>query len=115
MDAKPAITCSPSDATVDLRPSEPEATDAISPGARRTRLVRVFAASAVMVCAAIVIGTAAVIAALRDRAIAGTERQVADTAFMLAEQIDRSLQAVEQLEKNFIARMRQLNVTSIAA
>jgi PAS domain-containing protein len=85
-----------------------------SPRAARTRFVHSFVASAIVVSAAIVIGTAAIISDLRARAVAQAERQVADLALMLAEQIDRSLQAVELLEKNFLGRVRRLNVTSIA-
>jgi hypothetical protein len=99
MDEKPAIARRPAGAAIDPLPGEPDATEPNSAGARRTRLVRFFVASAAVVCAAIIIGSAAIISDLRNRAVAEAERQVGDMAFTLAGQIDRSLQAVELLEK----------------
>ena len=105
MDDKSTLARSQADAG----PGQP-----ISPRATRTRLARLFVISAVVISAAIILGTAAIISSLRNHALEEAKGQVENVAFMLAEQTDRSLQAVELLAENIIGRIRRLDVTSTA-
>src|SRR5258708_7773703 len=115
MDDVATIARSQAGLDLDSPPGGPGATERISPRVTRARLVRLFVISAVVISAAIILGTIAIISSLRNQALVVAKRQVADVAFMLAEQTDRSLQAVELLEKNLIGRMRRLDIASIAA
>jgi len=77
-----------------------------------TRLIHVIAAcSAVLMCV-IVAGTVTVIVNLRAQAFADTERELRNMALVLAEQIDRSFEAVGLVEASLIERMNRIGVVS---
>src|SRR5262245_13716535 len=77
--------------------------------ARFTQLVA--AGSALLMCV-IVAGTVTVIMNLRARAIADTERELRNMALVLAEQIDRSFEAVALVEASLIERMNRVGIVS---
>src|SRR6202035_471545 len=83
-----------------------------SPRGTRATLVRALVTVAVVLAAAVVMGATALIISLRNQALAEAEQRVENVAFMLAEQTDRSFQAVELLEKNLMGRMRALGIKS---
>jgi PAS domain-containing protein len=82
--------------------------------ATRTRLVRWLVISAVAIAAVIVIGTGLIISSLRNHALADSRREIRNLAYMLAEASDRSIQAVELVQKSLIDRMERLGVSSAA-
>ena len=62
--------------------------------------------------AAIVIGTAIMADNLRDRALRESERDLKNTALILAEQIDRSFQAVDLVQSSVIEKIQSLGIAS---
>jgi len=62
--------------------------------------------------AAIAGGTALLVDNLRERALAESERELKDTALVLTEQIDRSFQALDAIERNAADRIGALGLTS---
>ncbi|MGC2594428.1 MAG: hypothetical protein WA425_21175, partial [Xanthobacteraceae bacterium] len=54
--------------------------------------------------AAIGIGTAIMADNLRDRALRESERELKNTALILAEQLDRSLQAIDMVQSSVIEK-----------
>ncbi len=82
--------------------------------ATRARLVRWLIVSAVAIAAVIVVGTCLIISSLRHHALADSRREVRNLALMLAEASDRSIQAVELVQKSLIDRMERLGISSAA-
>jgi len=66
----------------------------------------------VVLVAAIVLGTAILVSKFRERALANGERELQNTALILAEQTDRAFQAVELLQSSLIERMKILGIAS---
>jgi hypothetical protein len=64
----------------------------------------------VVVLAAVIAATAFVLANLRERAIADAERELMNTALVLAEETDRAFQAVELLQAGLIEHMRAAGI-----
>jgi diguanylate cyclase (GGDEF)-like protein/PAS domain S-box-containing protein len=88
----------------------PRATTAAS----RTGLVRWLIASAVAIAGAIVVGTVLIVSSLHRHALIDSQREIRNLAYMLAEESDRSMQAVELLQKSLIDRMERLGIASAA-
>src|SRR5262245_33486687 len=65
-----------------------------------------------LLIAAIAGGTAVLVDNLHERALAESERELKDTALVLTEQIDRSFQAVEAIERNAADRIAALGIAS---
>ena len=65
-----------------------------------------------LLIAAIVAGTAIMVDNLRDRALFDSERELKNTALILAEQIDRTFQAVDLVQISVIERIQSLGITS---
>ncbi len=66
----------------------------------------------VILVAAIVLGTAILVSKFRERALTDGERELQNTALILAEQTDRAFQAVELLQSSLIERMKILGIAS---
>jgi hypothetical protein len=98
---------------------EPQARPAVSRNristqASRARLVRWLVISAVATAAAIVVGTGLIISTLRNHALGDSRREIRNLAYMLAEACDRSIQAVELVQRSVVERMEQLGIASVA-
>ena len=78
----------------------------------RNRPVRYLILCGALLIAAIVVGTAIMVDNLRDRALFGSERELKNTALILAEQIDRTFQAVDLVQISVIERIQSLGITS---
>jgi diguanylate cyclase (GGDEF)-like protein/PAS domain S-box-containing protein len=97
-----------------LRPAGSGEHSHVSARATRTRLVRWLVISAVAIAAVIVVGTCLIISSLRNHALADSRREIRNLAYMLAEASDRSIQAVELVQKSLIDRMERLGISSPA-
>src|SRR5437868_7761454 len=78
-------------------------------GARK-RLIRLLAACSFLLACVVVAGTAVVIANLRNRTLADTERDLRTTALLLAEQTARSFEALALVESGLVQRMDNLGI-----
>jgi diguanylate cyclase (GGDEF)-like protein len=78
----------------------------------RNRPIRYLILCGAALIAAIVIGTAIMASNLRDRALSDSERELKNTALILAEQIDRSFQAVDLVQSSVIEKIQALGITS---
>jgi diguanylate cyclase (GGDEF)-like protein len=78
----------------------------------RNRPIRYLILCGVALIAAIVVGTAIMASNLRDRALFDSERELKNTALILAEQIDRSFQAVDLVQSSVIEKIQALGITS---
>jgi diguanylate cyclase (GGDEF)-like protein/PAS domain S-box-containing protein len=67
-----------------------------------------------LLIAAVAIGTAITMGQFRDRALADSERELQNTALILAEQTDRSFQALDLVLASITERIESLGVTSSA-
>src|SRR5712691_4637264 len=67
---------------------------------------------AIVLITAIAVLTATLIFHFRDRALAETERELTNIVLILAEQIDRSFQAVELIQKNLIEEIQSRGISS---
>ena len=67
---------------------------------------------AVLLIAAIAVGTATAISSQRERELANGEREIRNTALILAAQIDRTFQAIELVQTDLIERMRARGIAS---
>src|SRR5262245_56618337 len=79
---------------------------------RRFRAVHWLARCGILLGAVVIAGVVGMIADLRDRALAASERQLRNTALILAEQTDRAIQAVELMESGLIERMKALGIAT---
>jgi diguanylate cyclase (GGDEF)-like protein/PAS domain S-box-containing protein len=80
----------------------------------RTRFVRWLVISAIAIAAAIVVGTGLLISSLRTHALADSRREVRNLAYMLAEASDRSIQAIELVQRSLTDRMERLGIATAA-
>ena len=80
----------------------------------RNRPVRYLILCGALLIAAIVVGTAIMIDSLRDRALFESERELENTALILAEQVDRTFQAIDLVQRSMIERIQSLGVSSSA-
>lgn len=78
----------------------------------RNRPVRYLILCGALLIAAIVAGTAIMVDNLRDRALFDSERELKNTALILAGQIDRTFQAVDLVQISVIERIQSLGITS---
>ena len=65
-----------------------------------------------MLIAAIVVSTAIMVGNLRDRALFESERELKNTALILAEQIDRTFQAIDLVQSSVIEKIQSLGIAS---
>jgi diguanylate cyclase (GGDEF)-like protein/PAS domain S-box-containing protein len=78
----------------------------------RNRPIRYLILCGVALIAAIVVSTAIMVGNLRERAIFDSERELKNTALILAEQIDRSFQAIDLVQSSVIERIQSLGIAS---
>jgi diguanylate cyclase (GGDEF)-like protein len=78
----------------------------------RDRPIRYLILCGVILIAAIIIGTAIMVGSFRNRAMADSERELKNTALILAEQIDRAFQALDRVQRSVIERIQWLGVAS---
>jgi diguanylate cyclase (GGDEF)-like protein/PAS domain S-box-containing protein len=79
---------------------------------RLYRPIGSFALFGVLLVAAIVIGIAMATQTFRDRALANNERELKNTALVLAEQTDRAFQSLDLVATSVIDRMQSLGIAS---
>src|SRR5262245_28269396 len=79
---------------------------------RRFRAVHLLVGCGLVLAAVVTAGAVGMIADLRERALAASERELRNTALILADQTDRAFQAVELMESGLIERMKALGVAS---
>jgi diguanylate cyclase (GGDEF)-like protein/PAS domain S-box-containing protein len=78
----------------------------------RNRPIRYLILCGVTLIAAIMIGTAIMADNLRDRALHESDRELKNTALILAEQIDRSFQAIDLVQSSVIDKIQALGIAS---
>ena len=78
----------------------------------RNRPIRYLVICGVALITAIVVGTAIMVGNLRDRALFDGERELKNTALILAEQIDRTFQAVDLVQSGVIEKIQSLGIDS---
>ena len=78
----------------------------------RNRPIRYLVICGVTLIAAIVVSTAIMVDNLRDRALLDSERELKNTALILAEQIDRTFQAIDLVQSSVIEKIQSLGISS---
>jgi hypothetical protein len=76
------------------------------------RPIRYLILCGVLIIAAIVAATAIMVGNLRDRALSESERELKNTALILAEQIDRTFQAIDLIQSSVIEKIQSLGIAS---
>ncbi len=76
----------------------------------RASPVRVLVACGAAIVIAVVVAMGLILSGLRERALADSGRQLRNTSFILAEETDRALQALEQMQIGLIDYMRNVGV-----
>jgi diguanylate cyclase (GGDEF)-like protein/PAS domain S-box-containing protein len=76
------------------------------------RPIRYLILCGVLIIAAIVAATAIMVGNLRDRALSDSQRELKNTALILAEQIDRTFQAIDLVQSSVIAKIQSLEIAS---
>ena len=76
------------------------------------RPVRYLILCGALIIAAIVAATAVMVDNLRDRALSDSQRELKNTALILAEEMDRSLQAVDLVQTSVIEKIKALGIAS---
>jgi diguanylate cyclase (GGDEF)-like protein len=66
----------------------------------------------ILVAGAVTVTTILLLSSLRDRAIADSERELQNTALVLAAQTDRAFQGVDLVESSVIERMQSLGIVA---
>ena len=79
---------------------------------QRHRPVRSLVLFGVVLIAAVVIGIAIAMYTFRDRELANSERELKNTALILAEQTDRAFQSLDLVLTSVIERMQSLGIAS---
>jgi diguanylate cyclase (GGDEF)-like protein len=78
----------------------------------RNRPIRYLILCGMTLIAAIVIATAIMVANLRDRALLDSERELKNTALILAEQIDRTFQGIDLVQSSVLEKIKSLGISS---
>ncbi len=78
----------------------------------RNRPIRYLILCGATLIVAIVVSTAIMAGNLRDRALFESERELKNTALILAEEIDRTFQAVDLVQSSVIEKIQSLGVSS---
>jgi PAS domain S-box-containing protein len=85
---------------------------AVKPPSAAARFIQLVVACSALLSCVIIAGTVTVIVDLRVRARADTERELRNMALVLAEQIDRSFEALALVESGLIERTDKLGILS---
>ena len=80
----------------------------------RSRQVRRLVAAAALVIATIVVAVGALLWNLRNDQIAGSEKDLESLVLVLSEQIDRTFQSIELLQRDIIERVDNLGISTPA-
>jgi diguanylate cyclase (GGDEF)-like protein len=83
-----------------------------SPRIAGSRPILLLVLGCIVVAAAVTVTTVLLLSNLRDRAIADSERELQNTALVLAAQTDRAFQAIDLVESSVIERMQSLGIVS---
>src|SRR5476651_558733 len=78
----------------------------------RDRPTRYFILCGALLIAAIVVGIVMMVGNFRNRALVDSERELKNTALILAEQIDRSFQAIELVQRSVVEKVQSLGIAS---
>jgi diguanylate cyclase (GGDEF)-like protein len=78
----------------------------------RNRPIRYLILCGVALIAAIVISTAIMVGNLRDRALLESERELKNTALILAQQIDRTFQGIDLVQISVLEKIKSLGISS---
>src|SRR6202041_1598845 len=78
----------------------------------RNRSIRYLILCGVLIVAAIMVSTAIMVSNLRNRALYESERELKNTALILAEEIDRTFQAVDLVQSSVIEKIQSPGVAS---
>jgi hypothetical protein len=78
----------------------------------RNRPIRYLILCGVLLVAAITVSTAIMVVNFRNRALVDSERELKNTALILAEQVDRSFQALELVQRNVTEKIESLGIAS---
>jgi hypothetical protein len=78
----------------------------------RNRPIRYLILCGVLLIAAIVVSTSIMVVSFRSRALVESERELKNTSLILAEQISRSFQAVELVQRNVMEKIQSLGIAS---
>jgi diguanylate cyclase (GGDEF)-like protein len=80
--------------------------------APRSRLIQLLTACGLVLMVAIATGTGIMVLKFREQAIADSQRELKNTALILAEETDRAFQALELVQMSMVERIRSLGVSS---
>jgi diguanylate cyclase (GGDEF)-like protein len=78
----------------------------------RDRPIRYLILCGMTLIAAIVIATAIMVVNLRERALLDSERELKNTALILAEQIDRTFQGIDLVQSSVLENIKSLGIAS---
>ena len=78
----------------------------------RNRSIRYLVICGMTLIAAIVVSTAIMVDNLRDRALLDSERELKNTALIMADQIDRTFQAIDLVQSSVIEKIESLGISS---
>jgi diguanylate cyclase (GGDEF)-like protein/PAS domain S-box-containing protein len=78
----------------------------------RNRPIRYLVLCGAALITAIVVGTAIMVGNLRQRALLDSERELKNTALILAEQIDRAFQGIDLVQSSVIEQIQSLGIGS---
>src|SRR5882724_5888053 len=78
----------------------------------RSRAVQLLVLCGLLLASAILAGTSFIVASLHHRVLADNERELRNLALVLAEQADRTFQALEVVQTSLIERSQALGVSS---
>src|SRR6266478_8406135 len=79
---------------------------------RPHRAIRSLVLFGILLVAAIVVGIAMATHTFRDRELANSERELKNTALILAEQTDRTIQSLDLVLTSVVERMQSLGISS---
>ncbi len=88
------------------------ASEAAAPRAGRWRAIHPLLLCGFLVAAAVAAGAGVMVANLHSRALADRERELGNIALVLAEQTDRTIQALELVQTGLLERMQALGTRS---
>src|SRR5437762_12013696 len=83
-----------------------------APRPARSRAVQLLVLCGLLLASAILAGTSFIVASLHNRVLADNERELRNLALVLAEQTDRTFQALEVVQASLIERSQALGVAS---
>jgi diguanylate cyclase (GGDEF)-like protein/PAS domain S-box-containing protein len=94
------------------RSAWPGASKSSAPKPARSRAVQLLVLCGLLLASAILAGTSFIVASLHHRVLADNERELRNLALVLAEQADRTFQALEVVQTSLIERSQALGVSS---